>query len=329
MMYVYAGIDEAGYGPMFGPLLVGRFVLTVENLDPWSQAPDLWEHLRAAVCREPGKSRGRVAVNDSKKLYSRATGLKRLEEGTLAFAGLGGLEPASVDGWLDGIGETRHRDDLASMPWYAPSDEHPWQPLPSACTEGQIAVARSMLKTAAKAARVSVADLGAAVVFEDHFNEMVSRTRSKAAANFTFVGKHLEAIWQRFGDHHPTVVVDRQSGRRNYRELLSFMFPSAAMTIKDETETSSVYRIDGGKRCMTVHFEVEAEQRHMPVALASMLAKYTRELLMARFQDWFRSRAPDIKPTAGYALDAKRFWHQIEPMLGELAIKPDSLKRRR
>jgi ribonuclease HII len=80
-------------------------------------------------------------------------------------------------------------------------------------------------------------------------------------------------------------------------------------------------------RQMTVRFEIEADGKHLPTALASMIAKYTRELLMARFQAWFAARAPQIKPTAGYAKDGQRFWAEIEPMLGQWAIRPEMLRR--
>ena len=66
---------------------------------------------------------------------------------------------------------------------------------------------------------------------------------------------------------------------------------------------------------------------HMPVSLASMISKYSRELMMARFQSWFTRHAPHIKPTAGYASDAKRFWQEIQPMLEQLGIHPEQLRR--
>ena len=78
---------------------------------------------------------------------------------------------------------------------------------------------------------------------------------------------------------------------------------------------------------MTISFEVDSEQRHMPTALASMISKYTRELLMARFQAYFQARAPQVKPTAGYASDAKRFRAEIEPLLPAMGIEPSRLIR--
>lgn len=325
-MQILAGIDEAGYGPIFGPLLVGRAVMAVEDLGPGSAPPDLWGRLKMAVCREASRRRGRLVVNDSKKVYTPSAGLGRLEASVLAFASLMGHDPDTVDQWLDMLGETAHHE-LGHLPWYAPGPDQPWQTLPSTWSDAAISIDRAMLRTAAKAARIKLLDLGAAVVFEDRFNRIVSKTRSKAAANFTFVASHLDSIWRRFGSAQPTVVVDRQSGRRHYRELLSLMFTEAKLIEVDESERASEYRLEQGDRCMVVRFEVEAESRHMPVALASMLSKYTRELLMVRFQNWFALRAPQVKPTAGYARDARRFWEEIQPLLIELSIDPDRLKR--
>ena len=329
-MLVYAGIDEAGYGPLFGPLVVARTVWGLEGKPEGAQEPDLWRILSKAVCRDVKTARrGRVAVNDSKKLHISGSGVRNLERGVLAFAALAGRHPTTVCDWLDDLGEQAHRD-LSGLPWYAPAEDRPWQALPCALTEGEVAVARGMVATAAGEAGVAVLDFGAAVVFEDRFNRMVAATRSKAAMSFTFVAGHLRAIWQRFGHAGPVVVVDRQSGRRHYRELLAMNFPEAQLTVEHESEASSEYRLEAShpkRRAMTIRFEVDAEPRHLPAALASMISKYTRELLMARFQSWFTQRAPGIKPTAGYATDAKRFWRQIQPALSELSISPHQLRR--
>ncbi len=331
-MFIYAGIDEAGYGPMFGPLLVARSVFAIPKLASGSRPPQLWQRLSKAVCRDLSGRKGRIAVADSKKVYTPASGLEHLERGVLAFAALAGHQPGDVGALLDCLQETAHRQ-LDHLPWYAPCAERPWQVLPGACTSGEIAIARSMLRSTCERIGVQVPDMGAAVVFEDRFNTLVAQTRSKAAASFTFVARHLDAIWQRYGEHGPTVAVDRQSGRSQYRELLATSFPGAMITVLEESPQVSAYALSqpasGARpaRSMQVSFEVEAESRHMPVALASMISKYVRELLMARFQAYFAHHAPTVKPTAGYASDAKRFWQEIEPVLPTLAIAPEALRR--
>ena len=52
------GIDEAGYGPLLGPLCVATSVFHMEEA---TEPQDLWELLSSAVCRSPKDSKGRVA----------------------------------------------------------------------------------------------------------------------------------------------------------------------------------------------------------------------------------------------------------------------------
>ncbi len=328
-MFVYAGIDEAGYGPLLGPLVVGRAVFVVPALAHDAPVPDLWRRLSKAVCKRISDRAGRIVVNDSKKLKTKASGLRHLETGCLAFAGLCGDRPTSLDGWLDLLGETSHQD-LTAMPWYEPTDEYPWQSMPTSMTDGELAIAGSMLAGCAERIGIQLGGLGAAVVLEDRFNRMVAATRSKASTSFTFVAKHLMLIWEQYGEHRPTVVVDRQGGRTRYRDVLAQSFPDVQVDIIEESATCSAYELtdhaDKG-RSMKVSFQVDAEEANLPVALASMVSKYTRELMMARLNHYFTTRIPDLAPTAGYAKDGKRFLEDLAPHLSGLGIAQAQLRR--
>ncbi|GAB4186720.1 MAG: hypothetical protein Kow00105_01300 [Phycisphaeraceae bacterium] len=330
-MFVYAGIDEAGYGPLLGPLVVGRAVLTVPNLPHDAPPPDLWRRLSKAVCKKPSDKLHRIPINDSKKLKSQSAGLKYLERGCLAFASLNPDTPTITDvaGWLDLLGETAHRHPDLPV-WYRPGEGMPWQTLPGCITQDEQAIDTAMLRQCAERIGVESGGLGAAVVFEPVFNRMVDTTRSKAAASFTFVAQHLQHVWEHFGRHSPYIVVDRQGGRTHYRDQLALSFPSARVDVIEETTETSIYRMTQQvpvPRAMQVTFTTEAEQTHLPVALASMVGKYTRELLMQRLNQYFASRIPGLKPTAGYAKDGKRFLSDLQPYFQRLGIHPDTLRR--
>ena len=127
---------------------------------------------------------------------------------------------------------------------------------------------------------------------------------------------------------HPRILIDRHGGRTHYREDLQLAFPEARITIVCEDDRLSRYRLDApGDRSVTVTFTTQAEAKHLPVALSSMAAKYTRELMMARMNRFFTGHLPDLKPTAGYVTDARRYLKDIDPVIRNLQIERRELVR--
>jgi hypothetical protein len=60
-----------------------------------------------------------------------------------------------------------------------------------------------------------------------------------------------------------------------------------------------------------------------------MTAKYLRELAMLAFNGYWKQRLPELKPTAGYPDDAKRFQADIHSAFTELNLPLDHLWRKR
>ena len=81
MLYLL-GTDEAGYGPNLGPLVVAATLWRVHEAEP-GELPDLYERLASGVTASPAND-GRLAIADSKQLYSSGNSLALLECGVLA-----------------------------------------------------------------------------------------------------------------------------------------------------------------------------------------------------------------------------------------------------
>lgn len=363
---IYAGIDEAGYGPMLGPLCVGLAVFEVplakqavaETDDCAAEgeataqapvgsgasgggarkAPDLWSTLRGAVCREPREAKtGRIAVNDSKRLKlandwsvppwapsepSARSPLLHLERGVLAFAAAS--EPGDT-ARSDGELLERLGTRLEPHPWY----EGDALPLPLACDEADLRTRLNTLRSVLTATGVRVVSVRARVVGEAAFNAGCERTGSKGAVNFEAAASLLREVWSRAGGASPPggprVVFDRHGGRTSYGGLLADALEGAEVETLEESERASRYHIReaGGRgreaggqgREATVLFQPKAEAAHLPVALASMVAKYLRELAMARFNRHFCGRASSLTPTAGYVGDARRWLRDAAPVI--------------
>ena len=58
-----------------------------------------------------------------------------------------------------------------------------------------------------------------------------------------------------------------------------------------------------------------------------MLSKYLRELHMALFNAYWIERRADLRPTAGYVTDARRFLEDTGELRRELGTEDDRLIR--
>lgn len=327
MALIVAGIDEAGYGPLLGPLTVACCVLRVSDWCPGDPAPDVWRLLERAVSRAGGEPRGRIRIDDSKRLKLPNLGpgetgrhpLLHLEVGVLAFAAQLERSPCADDELFRQLGV-----DLGDSSWALGSSS----PLPVAWEAGSIAIAANSLAKELERARVGLLRLACEAVSVERFNQTVKESGTKGEATIGAIGRHLRAVlgalgtWA--GEHdHIRFVCDRLGGRTAYAEVLEREL-GRPVRVLEESDRCSRYAcsldrhgIDDDGQGIGLLFMPECERAHLPVALASMTAKYVRELAMARFNRHWCERIPNLKPTAGYRQDAARWLRDAAAFLGD------------
>jgi hypothetical protein len=324
-MIYYAGIDEAGYGPIFGPLVITRSVFSLEREQAGSNPPSLWSALNYAVCRKANDKKRRIAVSDSKLLYSPAIGLRNLERAALSFLHAADRKPKNLDDLISLMAFDEYSSPPGE-PWYHHPSGGPAIPVESDPTDIE-RCARKLITSSSRKG-IKLEDASAVLIFEKRFNHIVAANGSKLACAWQFVGDHLKAIWDAYGKDHLYVALDRQSGRKDYSDGLKSIWPEAGIDLIESTPQLSSYRISDEERAMDLHIRVNCEKYHLPTALSSMISKYLRELLIMRFRAFWQEIAPDINPTFGYVPDGRRFLGEIEPLIVRLGIERDSLVRR-
>lgn len=331
---ILAGVDEAGYGPLLGPLVVGCCAFEIpaglaEASGP-GKLPCLWKQLRRVMSKSRPRKGRKLHVNDSKVVYSSAMGLKELEKSILSLV-------ASAGGYPDGLPVLLARvagdacPDLANCQWYSAELD---QGFPIECEAASIRTSANGLRIEMERCGIRLAHLAARVLPERQFNAMVDKTRNKASALFSLAAIHLDHLLRHHGEQDLVIFCDRQGGREHYGHLLRLMFEEWSLSIVCEGDGHSEYvlersRRSAGSRPVRIIFEEKAEGLCMSVAVASMLSKYLREALMRRFNAWWRRALPGVEPTAGYYSDGARFLRDIEARRVELGISQEQLVRMR
>lgn len=315
------GIDEAGYGPNLGPLVMTAVACKL----PASVAKtDLWRVLRAAVRGFGEPDDGRILIADSKQVYGASRGL----------CGLGGLEigalaalPAShqvstLSCYLECVCPGAH-EELSSEPWFRGTT-----PLPAAATLDALATARTRLTQASREQAVRWASPRSVVVCPTRFNDMLTRWDSKGAvlgAGLVELLRHNHDLDD--DDDSVHFLVDKHGGRNHYAALVQHALQDGFVLAREEGASRSVYDVIHLRRPVRATFQPRADASHLVVALASMLSKYLREVLMLEFNRFWSEQVPGLKPTAGYPMDARRFYADIKPAAARLGILENALWR--
>jgi ribonuclease HII len=325
---VFAGVDEAGLGPILGPLALGFSAFRAPR-----KAADPWRALAPIVSDDPRRDAGSFVVADSKRVFQRtARCARRLEATALGFLAL-----------LD-AGRRPHTN-VARFLWETPAElavasnvvaRHPWyrdgaRRLPRHWDAESLELRVESLHRALRRAGIELLDAGVRVVPEAELNRSFDETSNKSLSHWHASRPIFRRLWERCATEELELVVDRHGGRMHYGSMLARDFQDASVLLVEEAPERSTYALKErrGPRSMRITFAERAEQASFAVALASCLAKYARESAMASLNEWFGARQAGLDPTAGYTTDGRRWLGDAHELIEREKIDRGVLVRTR
>jgi len=315
------GIDEAGYGPNLGPLVMTAVACRLPQ-DPYRT--NLWRRLRRAVRRQDEDTDRRILIEDSKVVYSTARGLHDLERGVLAALALDfAANELTVFSLLKHLCQD-HPGELALERWYQGE-----RTLPLHVKTKDLDAARKKFNTASHKAAIEWCCPRCVVTCPAKFNVLLDQWGTKGAV----LGQSLAQLLRHIMTIVPPgdfvlILVDKHGGRNCYGPLLQEAFTDGFVAVRSEGMDESRYHVLGLRKRVEITFQPRADFTHFCVALASMVSKFVRELLMLDFNAFWHGHLPELKPTAGYPHDAARFFKDIRPVIRRLGIAEAAIWRR-
>ena len=208
-------------------------------------------------------------------------------------------------------------------PWHEGYDE----PLPVAISQADLAATHSLVAACLSQGNVRIVELQASVLFPREYNQQVRKCDNKAEVLSLTTLRLVRRILAGLPPGKVRVVCDKHGGRDYYAAVLQHVFESF-VRIRKESRELGVYELRLGEQEVEFHFLMKGE-RVLPTALASVVAKYLRELAMRPFNAFWQRHVPGLAPTAGYYVDACRFREEIRAAQARLFIDDDLFWRER
>ena len=316
------GIDEAGYGPNLGPLVISASVWPLSCVQIAEPEVFLKDSLvRCGIVSDSTrKKNGLIEVGDSKKMYKSGQSPNVLGKNVLPIMSLGDEHRWTWRQLFLQL-DPKSEADLDELPWNRDYDYE----IPSV-DPNIIQSIRLLLEQEG----LGIPFLKSRVINPGEFNESVEKFASKGTAHVNWVlellRESIDALPQCTTKIH--VYCDKLGARNTYTSFLCMIFDGVLIHAVVESKDMSEYRFEFKNRQINVRFLVRGESV-LPIGFASMTSKYLRELAMQSFNAFWNARVPDLKPTAGYPLDAKRFLTEVEASLNQIRLNRSQFWRTR
>ena len=303
------GVDENGLGPRLGPLVATALSL------------ELPRYSRAALCQ-----RGlRLGLTDSKE----TGGFGRMGFTESVALGLLSLSPElRAPRTADELLRRLRADPERRLRPHCPDDATASQcwgvDLALPAFGGDPELGRELIRRLVGRSQLRIADVQSRVACAGVLNAKLAEGKNKLAVD-------LE-LFEDLIDHSRAepeasrlVVCGMIGGIRDYGTRFERFTPQRARPLPGRRGQRR-YAVDG---LGELRFEIDADARHLPVALASIVGKYVREVCMHRIGEFYRLDVPGLKLASGYHDPVTtRFIEATEPSRRGRGIAESCFRRR-
>ena len=252
-------------------------------------------------------------------------------------AALGQIGPEIADCRTSGVASESGRDPSTTQ----------WALLPTLClphqADADACCARAAgMRMILDALGVSLVAVACRAIYPAEFNALLRQglNKSDILSRTTLA---LAASLRTKANAEPALIwCDRHGGRKHYSALVAQHFGGTLVQTLAETPARSAYRVPAQAKAdptqaqadlnqaqaanLDIEFNVGGESQ-VPVAVASMTAKYIRELAMHAFNAFWSSRSPGLNPTAGYPVDALRWRCDARDAIAQAGVRDKDLWR--
>ena len=330
-MTLVIGIDEAGYGPNLGPLVIGGSIWKF-NERP-AIAATQFASLAKQVTADWQDGSG-PPWGDSKKVFSRkraGVSLEPLERGVLSAILTRNIPLPTKGEELLRLLDLSLPHDASCKCWYElPTTRLPQTTVAATCQQQAETVLGRCHQHGLR-----LVGLTCRWIFPEAFNASLDAGYNKSDI-LSQLSLNLAADLRKQQPEADAIIwCDRHGGRKRYAGVVSHCFGAARVEPIKETANRSNYLIhDNGhgkqlsrQPSTSISFSVGGESQ-LPVAVASMTAKYVRELAMGAFNHFWTNQQSGLSPTAGYPVDARRWWQETTSRREQLCLADTALWRR-
>jgi len=314
------GIDENGLGPKLGPLVVTGTALELPT--PQYDRASLWESFASLTTAS-----GRPRIGDSKEVSA----FHAMEEAELLVLSLahmsGARDLTGADAFLAWASLTPF-ESLCQAPSHAPCFTQDL-PLPLFAQEkgfaDRVKDLAAELTACFEQAGTRFLGVRSNIYCPFRYNTFFAHAPDtrKSNLNFEAFEEVIRHFTETFGET-ALFLCGKVMNLKYYAKYFEYL-SAFVVTGREETHIRSEYHLEGLGELRFLH---DGDRLELPIALASIVGKYVREIYVNRLNLFFRHVFPDLKSASGYNDKVtKALIDRALPRLADLNVDPNCFLR--